>query len=362
MVGMSGSRFMKFFKQATGTTFVSYVTHVRLAHACELLRETDLAVGDIAARVGLNDHAYFDRKFKQYFNTSPRRMRTRVVGAPHRMTCTIGTTSYGFRYQLLDERDAPPLPALVRQTRAAGLDGAADLRERAAAAGDRRRVARHPARRRGRGRGPACRLHDARSRGACSLSRSRCGYRRSAAPSASCSRTRAGQAPSRDRLERFLAAAAERVPDAGMTLVAREPLPRAVPVAAASWRARYPPEVIAFCVDSANSLRNWESAEQVFDLLDERAAFYHLKDYRVRGSNVGFEVTGAPLGEGALDLADCVARMRARHADAAHLPRDVGADDRRSRADMAEEADWLVRSRAALQRATQSAAVERPAR
>ena len=38
------------------------------------------------------------------------------------MTCTIGTTSYGYRYQLLDEREAPPLSALVRQTRAAGLD------------------------------------------------------------------------------------------------------------------------------------------------------------------------------------------------------------------------------------------------
>ena len=76
MVGMSPSRFMKFFKQATGTTFVSYVTQVRLAHACELLRETDLAVGDIAARVGVNDHAYFDRKFKQYFSTSPRRLRS----------------------------------------------------------------------------------------------------------------------------------------------------------------------------------------------------------------------------------------------------------------------------------------------
>ena len=49
---------------------------MRLAHACELLRETELAVGDIAVRVGLNDHTYFDRKFKQYFNTSPRRMRT----------------------------------------------------------------------------------------------------------------------------------------------------------------------------------------------------------------------------------------------------------------------------------------------
>jgi AraC-like DNA-binding protein len=75
IVGMSGSRFMKFFKQATGTTFVGYVTHIRLAHACELLRETDLAVSEIAARVGFADHAYLDRRFKQYFRASPRGMR-----------------------------------------------------------------------------------------------------------------------------------------------------------------------------------------------------------------------------------------------------------------------------------------------
>jgi AraC-like DNA-binding protein len=76
MVGMSGSRFMKFFKQATGTTFVSYLTQVRLEQAFKLLRQTDLAVGEIAARVGVADHAYFDRKFKQKFRTSPRATRS----------------------------------------------------------------------------------------------------------------------------------------------------------------------------------------------------------------------------------------------------------------------------------------------
>ncbi|MPZ18264.1 MAG: helix-turn-helix domain-containing protein [Luteitalea sp.] len=75
MVGMSGSRFMKFFKQATGRTFVSYVTHVRLAQACEMLRHTDRSVSEIAAAVGLPDHPYFDRKLKQHFRTSPRAMR-----------------------------------------------------------------------------------------------------------------------------------------------------------------------------------------------------------------------------------------------------------------------------------------------
>ena len=135
-----------------------------------------------------------------------------------------------------------------------------------------------------------------------------------------------GQAPARTRLEQFLASAAVRAQDARMTLVLENHFH--VPCRVLRELATvYPPETMAFCVDSANSLRNWESAAQVFDLLDERAAFYHLKDYCVRGSNVGFEVTGAPLGEGALDL-DVLSRANARPAhQAAGVPGDVGADD-----------------------------------
>jgi AraC-like DNA-binding protein len=78
MVGMSSSRFMKFFKQATGTTFVSYVTHVRLAHACDLLRGTDWPISEVAHRVGIPDQAYFDRRFKKHFNISPRNLRAQA--------------------------------------------------------------------------------------------------------------------------------------------------------------------------------------------------------------------------------------------------------------------------------------------
>ena len=53
---------------------------------------------------------------------------------------------------------------------------------------------------------------------------------------------------------------------------------------------------VAFCLDSANSLRNFESIEQVWTLLAPRACMYHLKDYHVTGSNVGFAVSGAPAG------------------------------------------------------------------
>ena len=63
----------------------------------------------------------------------------------------------------------------------------------------------------------------------------------------------------------------------------------------------YPPEYVGFCLDVANSLRNFEDLDAVFDQLGSRALMYHLKDYRLAGSNVGFAVTGTPFGEGQID-------------------------------------------------------------
>ena len=268
------------------------------------------------------------------------------------MTCTIGTTSYGYRYQLLDAREAPPLAALVRQTRAAGLD-ALQICENARplqAADSEWRDTVHAAEDEGVSLHVGCMTLDPEV-----LVR----YLERASTIDGSTAVRivleddSGQAPSQHRLERFLATAAERAVETRMMLALENHfhVPCRMLRALAS---AYPPDVIAFCVDSANSLRNWESTEQVFDLLGDRAAFYHVKDYRVRGSNVGFEVTGAPLGEGALDLADCVARMIARHEiPLIFLETWVPATGDR-RADMAVEADWLARSRAALERATQA--------
>lgn len=65
--------------------------------------------------------------------------------------------------------------------------------------------------------------------------------------------------------------------------------------------SEHPPEVVGFCLDVANSLRNFEDLDTVFDLLGPRASMYHLKDYRLTGSNVGFAVTGTPFGDGQID-------------------------------------------------------------
>jgi AraC-like DNA-binding protein/mannose-6-phosphate isomerase-like protein (cupin superfamily) len=78
MVGMSQSSFMRFFKQASGMTFVDYLTHLRLARARQLLHDRKLSIAEISGMVGFTDQSYFDKRFKEYFGKSPRECREQV--------------------------------------------------------------------------------------------------------------------------------------------------------------------------------------------------------------------------------------------------------------------------------------------
>jgi AraC-like DNA-binding protein len=78
IVGLSGARFMRRFRQATGSTFVEYLNQIRLREAYRLLRETPLPVGEIAEQCGFSDQSYFDRRFKAYFGIPPRELRRRA--------------------------------------------------------------------------------------------------------------------------------------------------------------------------------------------------------------------------------------------------------------------------------------------
>lgn len=82
MVGMSESRFMRYFRAAAGMTFVSYLTHIRLTHAARLLRESDLNISEIADIVGFRDQSYFDRQFRQEFLMTPREYRSHGTSSP----------------------------------------------------------------------------------------------------------------------------------------------------------------------------------------------------------------------------------------------------------------------------------------
>lgn len=75
MLGMSQSYFMRYFRHATGATFNSWVTQVRLVEAHRMLIETGLAVSEIALATGFCDQSYFDRRFRARFGKTPSEAR-----------------------------------------------------------------------------------------------------------------------------------------------------------------------------------------------------------------------------------------------------------------------------------------------
>lgn len=68
------------FREATGQSIVRYRNRARIELGAEMLRGTDLAVGEVAERCGVQDGRYFARVFRQVLGLSPREYR-RVVRA-----------------------------------------------------------------------------------------------------------------------------------------------------------------------------------------------------------------------------------------------------------------------------------------
>jgi AraC-like DNA-binding protein len=75
IAGMSESRFMRYFRAATGMTFVSYLTHIRLHNAARLLKDSALTIGEVADACGFSHQSYFDRQFRVEFKMTPREYR-----------------------------------------------------------------------------------------------------------------------------------------------------------------------------------------------------------------------------------------------------------------------------------------------
>lgn len=76
-------------KKETGKTFTELVTERRFERARELLATTDQRIGEIAYLTGFRDEAYFSRRFRQWFDQSPRAFRDSVrakIAAPGRVS------------------------------------------------------------------------------------------------------------------------------------------------------------------------------------------------------------------------------------------------------------------------------------
>ena len=63
------------FKQQTGTGFADALNNIRLEHAAQLLRETNLTVQNIAQQCGYTGAAYFSRVFKKQYGITPGQYR-----------------------------------------------------------------------------------------------------------------------------------------------------------------------------------------------------------------------------------------------------------------------------------------------
>jgi AraC-like DNA-binding protein len=70
-LGMSSSGFRKKFQKVTGLPVGKYVQQIRLKKAGELLRQTELSVGEIAELVGFESIYYFSRLFKKKTGLPP---------------------------------------------------------------------------------------------------------------------------------------------------------------------------------------------------------------------------------------------------------------------------------------------------
>ncbi len=70
------------FRSATGMTPHAYLTSVRMTRACELLRDSRLAIGSAARSVGYEDPLHFSRMFRRMFGMSPKKWRQTIQIEP----------------------------------------------------------------------------------------------------------------------------------------------------------------------------------------------------------------------------------------------------------------------------------------
>lgn len=65
----------KLFKKTVGISFVNYVNHTRLSHACYLLENTDDSILSCSLECGYSSLRSFNRNFKIHFGITPKEYR-----------------------------------------------------------------------------------------------------------------------------------------------------------------------------------------------------------------------------------------------------------------------------------------------
>jgi len=74
-VHLSAYHFARLFKASTGLPPHQYVIARRIERAKQLLRDDDLSLAQVAARVGFWDQGHFTRHFKRLVGVTPKHFR-----------------------------------------------------------------------------------------------------------------------------------------------------------------------------------------------------------------------------------------------------------------------------------------------
>ncbi len=77
-VRISPNHFSAVFQRETGSSFIRYLTEIRMERAVDLLTHTDMHCVDIGVSVGYRDPHYFSFLFKKRFGRTP--MQVRLAG------------------------------------------------------------------------------------------------------------------------------------------------------------------------------------------------------------------------------------------------------------------------------------------
>lgn len=79
VANMSRESFSRWFKQASGTSFISYLNKTKIEVACHLLIHTDDHINEVAYKVGFESQSQFHRCFKNFKAISPLKFRKQHV-------------------------------------------------------------------------------------------------------------------------------------------------------------------------------------------------------------------------------------------------------------------------------------------
>lgn len=77
-VYLNPAYFSKLYKKATGESYVDYITRLRIKEAKRYLKESNLRIGDVGAKVGYPNTQYFCTLFKRIVGLSPAEYREAV--------------------------------------------------------------------------------------------------------------------------------------------------------------------------------------------------------------------------------------------------------------------------------------------